>query len=476
MSRMGGYKTAEQHFEAALGCAPSPQAEQEITAALATVRDQIRLNNANNNKNNLTNNDGNNNNEVNSNALYFANYSSNDLVRKKYGHIETAFFNLEATTVTSDDADSKSVVRNAEAFKKLLQDGNGSDAAVEIRDCAYGRGVFAKRSFKPMETVFTDRPIVSASFDLAEHCYHCCKTLTSSSTNVVKSSDEEMQFLKFCSEKCLTDAHEQYHSEIITRKTTLSSEANNNKDNYNNNDAVNSFLQLYKTAAEGISTSRVFPLVIAKLFAHIKKHYPRAKSLSEISFIYLLADQLDALNCDTSMQQPLPKQAFFFSWNAYVNVAKSLGLLYSTEYPFIDFKLFLELERRMTANSFQISEGSSSNKSSTATGLYLRTSYINHSCEPNVVCQSNAQSTGDLHQVIAVKPIKAGEQLFSTYVQLDLSYAQRQYMLTQYGIQCKCGRCQREAAAMMMGGNAKGAGVVPSSAAITMPQVFITNI
>eukprot|EP01006_Ploeotia_vitrea_P058166 TRINITY_DN68903_c0_g1_i1.p1 TRINITY_DN68903_c0_g1~~TRINITY_DN68903_c0_g1_i1.p1 ORF type:complete len:537 (-),score=25.89 TRINITY_DN68903_c0_g1_i1:24-1634(-) len=69
-------------------------------------------------------------------------------------------------------------------------------------------------------------------------------------------------------------------------------------------------------------------------------------------------------------------------------------------------------------------------------------SCLNHSCEPNIDC---CYSEADRNITItAVKDIKAGEQLFHTYVDTTLDVLERRARLVNWGFECCCPKCERE--------------------------------
>lgn len=72
--------------------------------------------------------------------------------------------------------------------------------------------------------------------------------------------------------------------------------------------------------------------------------------------------------------------------------------------------------------------------------LYDLASYINHSCLPN----SYKVFIGDILLLRAIRPIKAGEELTLSYVNLQ-EQKRRQYLKKTWGIDCRCPLCAAEA-------------------------------
>jgi hypothetical protein len=86
-------------------------------------------------------------------------------------------------------------------------------------------------------------------------------------------------------------------------------------------------------------------------------------------------------------------------------------------------------------------------------GLYTLHAHLNHSCNPNVsvrhLDQRNALSR---ITVLALRPIRVGEELLVTYVNPVLGYKQRQDELSAWGFgKCCCERCLKEVKAVVAG-------------------------
>ncbi|GAM20973.1 hypothetical protein SAMD00019534_041480 [Acytostelium subglobosum LB1] len=75
-------------------------------------------------------------------------------------------------------------------------------------------------------------------------------------------------------------------------------------------------------------------------------------------------------------------------------------------------------------------------------GIPLHTSFINHSCEPNIFIAAPIINDKQL-RVVTKRPIKKGEELFVTYLDgHNLSTDRRREMLLDsYGFECKCPQC-----------------------------------
>lgn len=75
-----------------------------------------------------------------------------------------------------------------------------------------------------------------------------------------------------------------------------------------------------------------------------------------------------------------------------------------------------------------------------STGIWLRASYMNHSCLPN----TKRAFIGDMLIVRAVRDIKAGEEILTSYQPASMSFPKRKEKLGWWGFHCDCRLCQLE--------------------------------
>lgn len=88
-------------------------------------------------------------------------------------------------------------------------------------------------------------------------------------------------------------------------------------------------------------------------------------------------------------------------------------------------------------SSLDVEEG----KARQSTGVWIHASYINHSCLPNT-CTA---FIGDMMIVRATDDIKAGEEIFTTYNPVAISFPKRNEKFSMWwGFQCDCRLCQLE--------------------------------
>lgn len=83
-------------------------------------------------------------------------------------------------------------------------------------------------------------------------------------------------------------------------------------------------------------------------------------------------------------------------------------------------------------------------QSSVGSALYRATTYLSHSCEPN----TKLEFADNSHTVTvkAAKPIKKGEELQTSYIQLeDKNTEQRRNQLAElFQFKCVCPKCETD--------------------------------
>lgn len=81
-------------------------------------------------------------------------------------------------------------------------------------------------------------------------------------------------------------------------------------------------------------------------------------------------------------------------------------------------------------------------------GLYIKSSLVNHECLPNVARFDDFDTHGPGNTQISLRAladISAGAEILQSYFPLNWSYRERQERCQeQYGFQCLCSRCQLE--------------------------------
>eukprot|EP01133_Synstelium_polycarpum_P010796 gene10796-12580_t len=75
-------------------------------------------------------------------------------------------------------------------------------------------------------------------------------------------------------------------------------------------------------------------------------------------------------------------------------------------------------------------------------GMFGLQAMVNHNCEPNCFVQF-VQGNSYAH-IRALKPIKAGEELWHSYIEESNPFEEREQDLITYGFQCDCRLCNQE--------------------------------
>ena len=107
----------------------------------------------------------------------------------------------------------------------------------------------------------------------------------------------------------------------------------------------------------------------------------------------------------------------------------------------------LSLAQAGSHNAFGIRSGGEDNEEYMGYSVYPEASYFNHSCSPNI----SKKREGKSWVFSIARPVREGEQLCISYLggdEKDMTLAERRARLQQvWGFECKCERCQQEAAA-----------------------------
>ncbi|KAG6830778.1 hypothetical protein H0H87_007122 [Tephrocybe sp. NHM501043] len=90
-------------------------------------------------------------------------------------------------------------------------------------------------------------------------------------------------------------------------------------------------------------------------------------------------------------------------------------------------------------NAFMIQTRLPGDEQDCLSGVFATTSRVNHSCTPNVFHRFDALSFS--LSVYAIRPIKAGEEMFTSYCNVAVPTSERQEILRKYGFECVCDVC-----------------------------------
>lgn len=78
--------------------------------------------------------------------------------------------------------------------------------------------------------------------------------------------------------------------------------------------------------------------------------------------------------------------------------------------------------------------------------MYAMACKMNHLCDPNVVVLYFNTMQPLVAQCVALRNIDEGEKLCISYIASNESLSERQEALVNYGFQCSCTKCLRQAA------------------------------
>ncbi|KAH7576775.1 hypothetical protein JRO89_XS01G0145900 [Xanthoceras sorbifolium] len=78
------------------------------------------------------------------------------------------------------------------------------------------------------------------------------------------------------------------------------------------------------------------------------------------------------------------------------------------------------------------------------TAFFPLQSCMNHSCCPNAKAFKREKDRDGQATIIALRPIRKGEEVTISYIDEDLPYEERQASLADYGFKCKCFKCLEE--------------------------------
>ena len=77
------------------------------------------------------------------------------------------------------------------------------------------------------------------------------------------------------------------------------------------------------------------------------------------------------------------------------------------------------------------------------TAFYALQSCMNHSCSPNAhAMKRDEQDVDGAAVILAKQAFKCGEEVFLSYIDESMDFAQRTELLLDYGITCQCPRCK----------------------------------
>ncbi|KAI9592249.1 MAS20 protein import receptor-domain-containing protein [Syncephalis fuscata] len=301
------------------------------------------------------------------------------------------------------------------------------------------RALLSSKGFKEGETIFTEQPTVSAlhpSLEGGPFCTHCLRFISHGEPSRFCTSCGDK--VRFCSETCYEKAQSSYHTLLCTGTHA------------NPDEKTTALLNMAK---EG---EQVLPLMAARFLLQTVQEEQRRVAAGESDEEYGVWEHLERLKylelrpTDQDMKErqlvlsvlenKVPGVADFFTDERYMTLKGRM--LYNTyaigtnsDVDGIKIPTFKE-KARIDDQLTRV-----------GSGLYLFSSHLTHSCEPNCAIRFVNGKNGNELSLVALQPITEGEQLNITYVPAgeDNHYSERQKTLAeQWRFQCSCARCERE--------------------------------
>lgn len=307
-------------------------------------------------------------------------------------------------------------------FRRGAARGSGESApAVRVGEAGgFGRGLWAARALPAGEVVLEESPVASSPPALGgggRVCWGCLRAISA-------APGAEVGGRAFCGEPCAAEARRWY----LGGPESVGAEERR-------------FEELCGRGGAG-----TLPLLVLRLARSVARgKYPPSvldplcfAAVPEASSNAAWAEPFDAARAVLSAETPGGAPSFFdFPWFAGV-----LGRLHVNSFRVdalgvADWKSLLAAAGRGGAEGgFNLPDPGRGN----GTAAYLVASFLNHSCEPSL----EQTFPGGDHRVrfTAARDIAEGEQLFTSYIDQNLSRgARREKLSWAYGFDCACPKC-----------------------------------
>ncbi|RUP43210.1 hypothetical protein BC936DRAFT_137470 [Jimgerdemannia flammicorona] len=307
------------------------------------------------------------------------------------------------------------------------------------------RGLVATRDFDEGEVIYTEIPVVSAlepALEGQDFCNFCLKQIPASESTVTCSIGCEK--VVYCSTDCEKKAVAQYHQYLCTSSLSLSSKE-------------------HEFATYATKNNVKYPGMIARFLATMvyeettkvptgrDDEYNTWDHIERLRFLEVNPGPTEALEIKLLKELLGPKVPGI---DEFVTEERYLTLKGKLQYNAYGVETVAEGEKTVPKSPEQHRNARSTSPAHPLTGaaLYRATSYLAHSCEPNTAV-SFPRRTQEL-ALVATRPIKQGEELTTSYVQVDSDgepvrgHVERKKELADaFRFKCACKRCEREEAA-----------------------------
>ncbi|CAJ0915764.1 19753_t:CDS:10 [Entrophospora sp. SA101] len=256
------------------------------------------------------------------------------------------------------------------------------------------RGLFATKDFQPGETIFVELPLASAldpNLESGDFCSYCFKTI---SVGLEFTDGNDLFEAIYCSKLCMEKAMSEYATLLFTSTGSTGSDSKEAK------------------LAELVKLGNVkYPLMIARFLARMV-YEETQKVASGIEEEYTTWDHIERLRyLDVPATSKEEKE---------INLLKEL---FAAKVPgmeeFISEERYMVLKGKFTYNAYgNNSEPVRSSESPVIGACFYRfSSYIAHSCDPNV--EAKFPNGDNTVSIVAKKHIKEGEELKISYIRQE---------------------------------------------------------
>jgi len=296
------------------------------------------------------------------------------------------------------------------------------------------RGLSLSKSVASGEIIYSESPLVSSLFPDLENTGYCSCCMTSCD-----------HLSKFCSETCEKSEQEMFGGQFLSTTS---------------DDPSKPLTQSIRNATAFISlcqqTQTITPLLTAKFLSRMiyDETTGKVESIQDFS----LWDHMDRLHyIDLEKPSVLEGSEIWFATSEEIkHESESLFKVFGSVPKFDRFlteERYIILRGKFLYNAIAITTQTppktpaktveSFKKSDQfhpiGVGLYQISSYLSHSCDPNVKFTFN----GNRISLVALKDLKAGEELLVSFVDYKGVgvKARRRVLKEKYRFHCKCSKC-----------------------------------
>jgi len=305
-------------------------------------------------------------------------------------------------------------------FFRLITEGS----QVSIREIpGMGRGLFADKDFEVDETIFIEVPLISVTRNVT-CCGYCVHPLPEDPEKCSACQT------KYCSSECKEEDFRQCHEvlcggEIDSPSYESLKKGSKSPSKRRKKSPFSSLLLLCQ------EEERVYPVLIARIFAYITLQHMRGEPSDSRCWNYL--------SCWIG---PAAFQSDEQHFDLIFQIFKHTPIAH-----LVTRERYSELLTLITRYAYGINtcEKDEDGAREDGVGIYQKGSFFNHNCAPNV---TRDFSKNDFYvEFSAMEPIKKGQQLFAEYVVRSKPVkSRRKKLLRNYGFLCNCERCVEELA------------------------------